>query len=74
MNTNLKGFLMFFQKSLCPCALDESGLSNGAKLFENHLNPVMLVFSRSTLTEYSQMSTHLPGFRSFFRFFCIILY
>ena len=26
------------------------------------------------LAEYSQMSTHMPGFQGYFRFFCIILY
>ena len=29
---------------------------------------------RKALTEYSQMSTHLPRFQSFFLGFCIILY
>ena len=37
---------------------------------ENHLNPVMLVFiGKLSLSEYLQMSTHLPGFQSFFRVF-----
>ena len=38
-----------------------------ATIFENRLNPVILV--------YFQMSTHLPVFQSFFRFFasfCIV--
>ena len=30
---------------------------------ENHLNPVMWVFMRIALAEYSQMSTHVPGFQ-----------
>ena len=37
-----------------------------AKIFENHLNPVMLVFIEIALAEYSQMSTHVPGFQSYF--------
>ena len=38
-------------------------------IFENHLNPVMLVFMGKALTEYSQMSSHVAwfGFQSFFR-------
>ena len=31
----------------------------GSTIFENDLNPVMLVF----IAEYSQMSTHLTGFQ-----------
>ena len=40
-----------------------------AKISEKHLNPVMLVFIGSALAEYSQMSTHVLGFQSFFSFF-----
>ena len=36
--------------------------------FENHLNPVMLVLIRM-LSLRTQMSSHVPGFKSFFRFF-----
>ena len=36
--------------------------------FENHLNPVMLVFI-GKLSDCSQMSTHLPGLQSYFRIF-----
>ena len=32
-------------------------------VLENHLNPVMWVFIRIALAEYSQMSTHVPGFQ-----------
>ena len=32
-----------------------------AKISENHLNPVMLAFI-GNLSQYSQMSTHVPGF------------
>ena len=40
------------------------------KKYENHLNPIMLVFIRklSPLTEYYQMSTHLQWFQSFLSF------
>ena len=34
-----------------------------AKIFENHLNPVGI--HRIDLTEYSEMSTHVPMFQSF---------
>ena len=40
-----------------------------AKIFQNHLNTVMLEIHWIVLAEYSQMSTHVPGFRSFFRIF-----
>ena len=39
------------------------------KNFVNHLNPVLLIFIRLALTEYSQMSAHVAGFQSFFSFF-----
>ena len=39
------------------------------QILENILNPVMLVFIFIALTEYSQMSTDVPGFQSFFRVF-----
>ena len=38
------------------------------KKIENHLNPVMLVLIGKLL----YMSTHLPGFQSFFSFFHIV--
>ena len=38
-----------------------------AKNFEN-LNPVGIHWN--SLVEHSQMSTHVPGFQSFSRFFC----
>ena len=37
---------------------------NDTKIFENHLKPVVLV-----LAEYSQLSTDVPRFQLFFRFF-----
>ena len=42
-----------------------------AKIFENHLNPVMLPrgINWIVLAEYSQMSSHMPGFQSSFRIF-----
>ena len=46
-------------------------MNKGAKIFENHLNPIMLVFI--AFSEYSCMSTLVPGFQSFF-VFCISLY
>ena len=39
------------------------------KIFENHLNPAMLVFIVKALVEYSQLSTNVPGFQLFFSFF-----
>ena len=45
-----------------------------AKIFENDLNPVMLVFIGYLSLSNSQMSTHVPGFQPFFRVFGIILY
>ena len=39
---------------------------------ENYLNPVRLIGTHwIALTEYSQMSTHLPGFQSFLKFFAL---
>ena len=40
-----------------------------AKVFENHLNPVTLIFIGKALPEYPQMSNHMPGFRSIFQVF-----
>ena len=38
-------------------------------IFENHLNPAMLVFiEQLSLSEHSQLSTHVPEFQSFFKF------
>ena len=37
--------------------------------FENHLKPCHVGIHWIALAKYSQMSTHIPGFRSFFRFF-----
>ena len=39
-----------------------------AEQYENHLNPVMLVFI-GKLADYHYMSTHLPGLQSSFSFF-----
>ena len=40
-----------------------------ATIFENYLNPVMLVFIGKLSHDYSQMGTNVPGFQSFlFRF------
>ena len=35
-----------------------------AKIFEKHLNPILFVFIGKL-----SLSTHVPGFQSFFRFF-----
>ena len=43
--------------------------SKTIKIFKNRLNPGLLVF----IAEYSQMSTHVPGY-SHFKLFWIILY
>ena len=39
-----------------------------AKIFEKYRKPCHVGIHWIALTEYSQMSTNLPGFRSFFRF------
>ena len=43
----------------------------GAKIFENHLTSdyCHVGIHWKALAEYSQMSTHVPGFESFFSFF-----
>ena len=47
----------------------EATFVQSAKTFENHLKHLMLVFiAWIALAEYSQMSTHMPGFQVFFRF------
>ena len=43
-----------------------SSKHKNAKTFEKYLNPVMLVFI-GKLSEYSPMSTDVPGFQLFFR-------
>ena len=43
------------------------------KSFEDHLNPVMLVFIGWRLAEYSQISTRVQWFPYFLTSFCIIL-
>ena len=40
-----------------------------AKIFENHLNPVMLGIHLKALAEFSHLSTHLPGSSHFPGFF-----
>ena len=43
-----------------------------AEIFEKHLEPVIRYsfgIHYIALTEYCQMSTHMPGFQSFFNFF-----
>ena len=48
----------------------ETTFVRSTKCFENHLNPVMLVsIGLLSRTDHSPMSSHLPGFPSFFRFF-----
>ena len=44
-----------------------SSKNKDTEIFEKHLNSVMLVFIRQL--SLSQMSTNVPGFQSFFRFF-----
>ena len=43
-----------------------------AKIYENHLNPIHVGIHWIALKEYSQMSTLVPGFQSFFRFFVMM--
>ena len=47
---------------LCP-------MHKKAKIFENRLKSYHVGIHLIVLVEYSQMSTHVPGFQSFFRFF-----
>ena len=46
--------------------------AKSAKMFEIHLNPVMLVFIYRAFAEYCQMSTNMPRFE-FFSFFIIVV-
>ena len=46
----------------------------GCKDFWKPFIPCLVGIHLKALIEYSQMSTHLPGFRSFFSIFHIILY
>ena len=49
--------------------------AQGCKDFLNTSKPCCVGIHRIALAEYSQMSIHIPGFQSFFKFlFCIILY
>ena len=82
MNTNMTGFGCF-SKSLYPCASYESSLrinpfhaeatyvqrEKNVKTFENHLNPVFLVFIGKLSLSNDLMSTHVSWFKSFFSFF-----
>ena len=43
--------------------------TQGCKDFWKTSKPCRAGIHRIALAEYSQMSTHVPGFRSFFRFF-----
>ena len=40
-----------------------------AKIFKDHRKPCHVGIHWIALTEYSQMSTHMQGFQSFFKFF-----
>ena len=51
-----------------------SSIAQGRKDFWRPFKPCHVGIHWIPLPEYSQMSTHLPGFRSFFCFFCLILY
>ena len=51
-----------------------SSKAQGCKDFWKTSKPCQVGIHWKALAEYSQMSTHLPGFQSFFRDFCIILY
>ena len=48
--------------------------TKGSKDFWKPSKPCCVGTHWISLTEYSQMSTHLPGFRPYFSVFCIILY
>ena len=82
------GVSMFFKKTLCPCDFDESGLLEGLALpmlrlhlskaqgryyFGKPSKPCHIGIHWITLTEFHQMSTHMPGFHTLFRVFCTIL-
>ena len=51
-----------------------SSKSQRRKDFEKPSKPCPVGIHWIAIAEYSQMSTHKPGFQSFFRFFCIIWY
>ena len=51
-----------------------SSKAQGRKYFRKPLETCHVGIYWKALGEYFHMSTHLPGFRSFFRFFCIIMY
>ena len=51
-----------------------SSKAQGRKDFWKPSKPCHVGIHWIALAEYSQMSTHVPGFQSFFIFFCIILY
>ena len=51
-----------------------SSKAQGCKDFRKLSKPCHVGIHRLALAEYSQTSTHVPGFQSFFRFLCIILY
>ena len=81
MSTHVPGFRSFFRFFALFCI---GQISHQQKLlsskvqerkdFRKPSKPCHVGIHSMALTEYSQMSNHLPGFRSFFRFFCIILY
>ena len=51
-----------------------SAKAQECKDFRNPSKPCHVGTHWIALAEVSQMSTHLPGFKSFFRFFCILLF
>ena len=62
-------FLIFYTLIFCDnYHLNPSNAE--ATILEKHLNPVIFVIIEY-LAECSQMSTHVPGFQSFFTFFVL---
>ena len=56
------------------CLIQTLPMLKNLKRFLNSSKPCHVGSHWIALAEYSQMSTHMPGFQSFSVFFCIILY
>ena len=67
MNTNKTGFRWF--SIILPMLRILSSKAQGLKVFWKPFKPCCVGIHWVVLAEFSQMSTHLAGFQSFFRFF-----
>ena len=57
-----------------PSNAEATSIQSTGFLLENHLNPVELIFMEKLSLSYSQMSTHMLGFQSYFRLFASFFY